>query len=526
MFRIRTALAALLLTSALVPVHAESLAPVDAATLAAHIDGHLAARHAREGVQPAPLADDAEFFRRLCLDLVGRIPTVAELKDFLDDNRPDKRARWIDELLNGPDYADLVAHHLANQWRRRLLARVTGSTILYGPQLEGWLTRQFKANRPYDQLVRGLLTRPEAAGFYRAQQGKPEEIAASTARLFLGVKLECAQCHDDRSGGTWKRTQFWELAAFFNGLPDTGVRGNKLVLQDAPKPMGPARIQIPDSDTWVDGHFPDGSRPDGPAEAEPTVQLADWLTRPDNPWFARAAVNRVWHTCFGTGLIEPVDGLGSVDNPASHPELLDELTQQFIAHGFDLKYLLRGITGSQAYQRTSRLSHASQKDPRQFARAMVRGLSAEQVYQSFLTATGYRPTARPPAGGSGSVYGPGPSGSGEILSRFNDPHEQPLEKQTSIQQALFLMNGPLTEEATSPEQSRTLAAVANSGSARSTAQRVEDLYLAVLSRRPRPDESQRLVAYLELAGPARERTAALRDVFWALLNSTEFLVNH
>jgi hypothetical protein len=517
MFRPCTAL--LLLTTALSPARAAS--PLDAATLSAHIDAHLDARHARDGVRAAPLADDAEFFRRLCLDLIGRIPTVAELKDFLDDDRPDKRARWADELLDGPDYAGLSARHFADRWRRLLLARVAGNTGLYGPQLDAWLTRQFQANTPYDRLVRDLLTRPETAAFYRAQQDKPEEIAGSTARLFLGVKLECAQCHDDRSGGKWKRTQFWELAAFFSGPPAVGAPAKARVVPDRPRPEGPARIRIPDTDTWVDGRFPDGSRPDAGAGAEPTALLADWITRPDNPWFARAAVNRLWYDCFGTGLIDPVDGLGNADNACSHPELLDELSTQFVAHRFDLKYLLRALTGSRAYQRTSRLTDPSQQDPRQFARAAVRGLSAEQVYHSFLTATGYRPAARPPA------PGPGPSsGAEEILTRFNDPHEQPVEKQTSIQQALFLMNGPLTDEATGPEQSRTLAAVANAGPSRSAAQRVEDLYLAVLSRRPRPEEARRLARYVEEAGPGPQRTAALRDVFWALLNSTEFLVNH
>jgi hypothetical protein len=498
-------------------------APLDAPTLSARIDAHLAARHVRDGVQPAPLADDAEFFRRLCLDLIGRIPTVAELVDFLDDPRPDKRARWTDELLDGPDYADLGARHFAGQWRRLLLERVPGNTVLYAPPLESWLTRQFKANTPYDRLVRDLLTRPETAGFYRAQQDKPEEVAASTARLFLGVKLECAQCHDDRSGGSWKRTQFWELAAFFADLPGAGAPPNALVVRDRPRPVGPPRIRIPDTQTWVEGRFPDGSRPDWRPGDGAQAAFADWLTRPDNPWFARAAVNRVWHTCIGTGLVDPVDGLGSADNAGSHPELLDDLTRQFIAHRFDLKFLLRAIVGSQAYQRTSRLTHSSQKDPHPFARAVVRGLSAEQVYHSFLTATGYRPAARRPA--ANPFSGPSP-GAEELLARFHNPHEQPREMQTSIQQALFLMNGPLTEDATSPEHSRTLAAVANAGPARSAARRVEDLYLAVLSRRPRPDESERLVRYVEAAAPGPERTAALRDVFWALLNSTEFLVNH
>jgi hypothetical protein len=499
-------------------------APLDAPTLSAHIDTHLAARQTRDAVQLAPLAEDAEFIRRLFLDLVGRIPTVAELKDFLDDSRSDKRARWIDELLDGPDHADLAARHFANHWRHVLLARTTGNNSLYAPQLESWLQRQFQANTSYDRLVRELLTSSEAVAFYRAQENKPEELAGSTARLFLGVKVECAQCHDDRTGGPWKRTQFWELAAFFSRLPAPNRQGNTLRLGFAPdNPIGPARIRIPDTSTWVDGRFLDGSQPPAKPERRPEEVLADWLTRADNPWFARAAVNRLWHYCFGTGLIDPVDGLGHDAQP-SHPELLDELTQQFIAHRFDLKYMLRALMGSQAYQRTSRLTHASQKEPRQFARAAVRGQSAEQIYQSFLTATGFRPTSAPSTGRM-ALYGP-TTPAGHFLAKFYNPHEQPTEMQMSIQQALYLMNDPLIDDATSLKQSGVLAAVVKAGPSRSTAQRIEDLFLAVLARSPRPEESERLVKYVEEGSPGEERTAALRDVFWALLNSTEFILNH
>jgi hypothetical protein len=493
---------------------------LDAPALAARIDAHLAAKQARDQVQPARLAEDAEFFRRLCLDLIGHIPTVAELKDFLDDPRSDKRARWIDELLDGPDYADPYARHFAAQWRRLLLARVPSYTGLYSPPLEAWLTKQFRANTPYNRLVRELLTQPDTA-FYRAQQNKPEDIAGSTARLFLGIKLECAQCHDDRSGGPWTRTQFWELAAFFSNLPPGLPPGTTVLIPDPPKEAGTARIQIPDTQTTVDARFLDGSRPRWRTGVQPPAVLADWLTAAENPWFARAAVNRLWHTCFGTGLIEPVDGLGNSDATPSHPELLDELTQQFIAHGFDQKYLLRSILGSQAYQRTSALTHPSQKDPRQFARAVVRGLSAEQVYQSFLTATGYRSV---PAAGSVPYREPAPLE--QLLARFSDAHEQPTEKQLSIQQALFLMNGKLMDETISPARSRTLAAVVTAGEARPVAHRVEDLYLAVLSRRPRPREVEGLVRHLEETAPGEGRTQVFCDLFWALLNSTEFIVNH
>jgi hypothetical protein len=252
--------------------------------------------------------------------------------------------------------------------------------------------------------------------------------------------------------------------------------------------------------------------------------LAGWLTAADNPWFARNAVNRAWHAFVGTGLIDPPDGLGQDDNPPSHPELLDELARQFVAHGYDMKYLIRAIAGSQAYQRTSRLTHPSQKDPRLFARAAVRGLSAEQLYSSTLAAVGYEGSLNGGKGRArGSPFG-GDSPQEKFFAQFHDPHAEPAEAQLSIQQALFLMNGPFTEEVTDPKKSRVLAVVAGDGS-RPAARCVEDLFLAALSRPPRPEETKRLAALVE-GGARGDRTAALRDVLWALLNSTEFVLNH
>jgi hypothetical protein len=487
----------------------------DAVALAARIDELVEARLAKEGVEPAPLADDAEFFRRLCLDLNGRIPSAAQAADFLGDRRPDKRRLWADELLGGRDPAGRYVNHFTNFWRRRLLANARAqSPAITGP-LEGWLRKQVAADAPYDRMVRGLLTDPEAAGFLQANENKPENIAASTSRLFLGVKLECAQCHDDRSGGNWKRTQFWELAAFFASARDTGVRGDATYLAGPRDDTGPARIRIGDGAAWAEARYLDGAAPDAKAIKAPRAALAAWLTRGDNPWFARAAVNRAWRDLFGVGLVEPADGFGVADSPPSHPELLDDLAREFAAHDFDMKYLLRALTASRAYQRTSRQTHAGQKDPRLFARAAVRPLSPEQLYDSVLLATGYRPAAA-----GGGLFAP-ETPQAEFLALFEAPAGNVTESQASIQQALALMNGRFIAEATTPDKSPTLAAVIGIGR-RPAARQVDELYLAVLSRKPRPDEAARLVKYVE----AGDREQAPRDVLWALLNSTEFVVNH
>jgi hypothetical protein len=508
------------LIAATAPVRAGQ--PDDARALSARIDELIAAGWAGKGVQPAPLADDAEFFRRLSLDLNGRIPSLAQLKDFLDDTRPDKRRLWIEELIQGSDNAPLHVNHVANYWRDLLFAQASQQAIVFGSQLDGWLRKQVKDNTPYDRMVRDLMTGPQGGSFFQANENKPEAIAGSVARLFLGVKLECAQCHDDRSGGAWTRTQFWELAAFFADLDRPRGANAFAVAANREEPDGPARIKIPEKDKWVDARFLDGSEPQWMPGVKPRTLLASWLATADNPWFARAAVNRIWANFLGTGLVEPVDGLGNAENPPSHPALLDELARAFAAHQFDVQYLIRAITGSQTYQRTSRQTHDSQKDPRLFARAAVRGLSGEQLWDSMSLATGYRSAA--PAARQPGAFGYGASSPrAEFLAKFNNLHDQRTEVQTSILQALYLMNGKLMAGATSLEESTTLAAIAGAGPSVSAARRVDELFLLTLSRKPRTEEAERLLKYIE---SAEDRKAALTDVFWALLNSTEFLLNH
>jgi hypothetical protein len=483
----------------------------DARALSARIDELIGVRLAEEKVPPAPPTDDAEFFRRLSLDLNGRIPSLSQLADFLDDPRPDKRRLWINELMDGPDNAPLYVRHFTHFWRRQVLAQTPAQADSVVGPLESWLRKQVQANTPYDRMVRGLLTDAEAAGFFLANENKPEDLASRTSRLLLGVKLECAQCHEDRSGGRWKRTQFWEYAAFFAGLrPDQGIPG--VVAAPREQKAGPARIQVGGSGAWVEARFPDGGKPDWQRGVTPRQALAEWVARGDNPWFARAAVNRLWHYFFGVGLIDPVDGLGIEDNPPSHPELLDELARQFVAHDFDLKYLIRAVTGSQTYQRSSRQTHPRQAEPRLFARAASRALTPEQLYDSLVLATGYRP-------GSGPGAGPGPARAA-FLAPFDDPNGQPADSQASIQQALMMMNGAFTEEATSPAKSATVAAVIESNGP--MARRIEELYLVALSRTPRPQETRRLLDY----AANRESKQALRDILWSLLNSTEFILNH
>jgi hypothetical protein len=493
----------------------------DVAALAATIDARVAAAWGKD-VKPAPLADDAEFFRRVHLDLAGRIPSVTEARDFLDDDRPDKRRLWVDRILQGDaddsSYRDAYVHHFTNVWRAWLLARTDQQAAFQQPALEAWLRQRLRDNVGYDRLVRDLLTQPlggnqgpgqgagSAAVFYQANELKPENLAGSTARLFLGVSLECAQCHNhpfDR----WTRTQFWEFAGFFTDV--------------APGPQGKARprgeIKMPGQDKVFRARFLDGSQPHWQGETGTRPTLAAWVTAANNPFFARAAVNRLWTYFFGVGL---ADGTGG-ESPAGEPELLDELARQFVGHHYDLKFLIRAITASQTYQRTSAVSHPSQKNPRTFARMPLRGLSPEQLFDSLAEATEYGDDG---ATGTRSFFaGESQAARNQFLAKFA-AQEQKTDYQTSILQALYLMNNEFIADRTSLKKNPTLTTLAAQRT--STARKVESLYLVVLSRKPRPEECARFVKYVKTGGPAGDPKEALADVFWVLLNSPEFMLNH
>jgi hypothetical protein len=522
---------ALVLAAAWTTVGAEltpdARSPRAARGLTAAIDAQIAAQWQATGTQPAPPAGDAEFLRRVCLDLTGKIPTASEARDFLDDAAADKRARLVDRLLASQGYTS----HMTRIWKELLLPEAAeDQDVAYlGTDFEPWLRRMFAENAGYDAIVRAVLTVdvvPPAAGsrgmdigqsppsplvFYAAKKGKPEDLAASTARLFLGLRLECAQCHD-HPFARWKRDEFWSYAAFFAGVER--VSGPAGFFQG--REVGDRReLTIPGTERVVQAGFLDGNTPDWRPGVGARAALADWMTAPENPYFARAAVNRVWAQLFGTGLVEPVDDLGA-DNPPSHPELLDELARQFAAHGYDFPYLIRAIVASRPYGLSSAGDSPGREDPSLFARMPVKAMAPAVQYESLIQAAGLRAdTAEPP-------YSTRPESiRKEFLQKFAAQDDKPTEHQTSLLQVLTLMNGRLMTQAVSLDQGGTLPAVAEAPFL-DTPGKIEALYLAALSRRPRPAELSRFVPYVEGGGPAGDAKQALADLFWALLNSAEF----
>jgi hypothetical protein len=492
-----------------------------ARALAARIDFHIAAKWKARGVKPAPLSDDAEFFRRVCLDLIGRIPHILEIRDFMDDDRPDKRAIWVEELLAKPIEDDeakgtFYARHFGNVWRHMILPQSNNeqAPFFFG-SMETWLRDRLEKNTPYDRMVYEILTTPMNArtspnplAFYQANEFKPENMAARTSRLFLGHKLECAQCHD-HPFAKWTRNQFWEYAAFFAGSsPQSGDQPNV------------REIKISGTEKVVKARFLDETEPKWRDGVGARTILADWVTRADNPYFARATVNKVWEYFFGAGLIDPVDE-ESDENPPSHPALLDELAREFAAHKFDLKFLIRAIVLSRRYQLTSVLSDPSQKDPRLFARQAVRSLSPEQLFDSVAEAIELDGRYVIEANAN-NPFGPR-TPRGQFLSKFPNQDKRTLAE-TSILQALFMMNGDFMARSTRLEGNKNLESIANSTIGRG--RRIEQLYLMTLSRKPTKKELGVMLGYVKGRAKAGNEKKAFEDVFWALMNSAEFMLNH
>jgi hypothetical protein len=330
--------------------------------------------------------------------------------------------------------------------------------------------------------------------------------------LFLGVRLECAQCHN-HPFASWTREQFWSYAAFFAGLQRES--DNAGVIREV---FDRRDIKIPGSLVSAEARFLDATQPRWKYNVGARNTLAQWLTAAENPFFARATVNRLWAHFFGPGLVEPVDDFRP-DNPPSHPELLDELARQFVAHRFDLRYLMRSITASRVYQLTSAAPTLASASPRLFAHMALKGLTPEQLFDSLVVATGYRQPASPKQADQ-----PSTDARAEFLARFGGGQPR-TEMQRSIPQALMLMNGRFIADATRLTSGTVLASIVNDRSL-NTAGKVEALYLATLSRKPTRREARLFVKYVDEDSPDRDAKTALADVFWALLNSAEFSLNH
>lgn len=481
--------------------------------MAARIDELIQARLDREKVTAAPLATDGEFIRRASLDLVGNLPTVAQTRAYLDNDAPDKRQQLIAQLLKSPAYPT----HLANTWRALVLEPSDDPQRLQNEQgLQLWLRGKFSQNARYDRLVEEFLTATQGSDgpgyFYASQDLKPEMLASETSRIFLGLQLECAQCHDhpfDR----WKQHDFWGLAAFFAQLErpanDNVIGLGRFDIVD--RDMG--EVTIPETDEVVPPSFP-GSKADYASfGGTRRQQLAIWMVSRDNPFMPRRAVNWAWAHMMGRGIVHPADDM-SPQNLPSHPELLDELTTYFIQSGFDLRLLLQTIAITDTYARSSEAVSDSEADPELFARMAVKSLTPEQLYDAFLKVGLLKSDASMMQQDGQRI---------QFVARMRTASKDRTFFDTGMPQALAVMNGPPVSTATSPDTSGLLKAL--SAPFLSDEQRLNVLFLAAYSRPPYPDELKRYQEFLQQADPGQQ-SAALGDVLWVLANSAEFMLNH
>ena len=509
------------------------------------IDAMIEEKWKEKKLTPAKPASDSEWFRRVSIDTIGRAPSLDETTAFLANKSPSRRTETLKALLDSEEYAQ----NQGRLWRKALI----GSSDEKKPglyQLEAWLADAAASNMPYDKMTTALIaatgemdsldpTDAAAVAYLTTFENEINSIAGNVSRAFLGVEIQCAQCHD-HFFEHWKQADYQGFAAIFRTTRTTRAsndpqndRFRVFVIDDdeveAPGPRRKKRMeerakQDPKVKERVDLMSHDPKTLDGPVlEGETGLdlreKLAAWMTAKDNPFFARTAVNRVWAHYLKRGFAEPVDDFSTLNTP-SNPELLAYLTKDFIESGYDLKRLTRIILGTRAYQLSSVTSANNANDVLWYSRGYVRQLSAEELLGSFMAATQVEKTLERAKLGE-------PQKIKRYLLRqfttiFEDDEGKELESFTgTIPQALVMMNGDFMSAATAANPGGTLLDVLKDY--KTADERVRALYLAAFSREPSANESRTFTKYIADEGGV---VAAYEDVFWALCNSAEFLNNH
>jgi hypothetical protein len=486
------------------------------------IDSLVYPKLAQLRIEPSGPASESEFLRRVYLDTIATLPTPAEARSFLRDREPEKRRKLIDRLLERPEYVDFQALKLADLLRvNSLFLSDEGADRYYR-----WIHDRIAARLPYDQLVRELLTgrgstyRTGPANYFRVA-GNPEELAETTSQTFLGVRLQCAKCHN-HPFEKWTQNDYYSLAAFFarvgrKGGPEFGeeqvfVRtAGEVVHPKTKKPLLPRSL----------GAAPAKVQP----EHDRRAALAGWLTSRGNRQFARVAVNRIWAEYFGRGIVDPIDDF-RVSNPPANGPLLERLATEFTDHGFDVRHVTRLILNSRAYQASSIATPTNRADERHFARALPRRLTAEQAMDAIAQVTGKSDRFGNRPMGTRAIQLRDSRSGAYFLEVFGRPKREincacERDMGANLSQSLHLINSPNLNGKLRAEDGR-LTKLVKAGW--SDLDIINELYLATLSRYPTPQEVQ--VALKQVRVTREQRTAALEDLLWALVNTQEFLYNH
>ncbi len=462
--------------------------------------------------------DDATFLRRIHLDLQGRIPSVMATREFLASDDENKRQQAVQSLLVDESESgrndELAAEHLARIWRRMMIPSGSQNANM-APAFEPWLRKQFRDNVPYDEFARRLITAEgeddqDAAAFYAAVGGQPEHYAGAFSRVFLGTQIGCAQCHD-HPFADWKQNDFWGMAAFFSGTTTanaTPFSGGQLSERRS------TSIAFEGKEYTV--AFLGGGPAEVPASKLPREVLAEWMTGHDNLDFAATTVNRIWQHLCGRGLYADVDNL-DLAGPDARGQILDALAQKFIDSGYDLRWLITGICNSRVYQCPT-MRAGDEDSALELGTRPLKSLTSEQIFDSLEQALGLSVTRS-------DSESPRHNGTrAQMVNRLDESlANTPEDYGAGIPQVLMLINGRLTADATSLDRSRTLRAVVEAPFM-DESMRVETLYLATFTRMPTDRERDFMLKHIERQTAAGKANGAYAEIFWALMNSPEFVL--
>ena len=502
------------------------------------IDEPILAKLKQFRIVPSEVATDGEFLRRACLDLTGTLPPAARAREFLASRDPRKREKLVDALIGSPEFVDYWTFRFSDIFRVAIFAN--GLTPKFSQKYWEWIRANVETNRPYNEVAHERLAAqgygPASRHFIPYNQiGAASDTMAEEVRVFFGRRLDCAQCHN-HPYENWSQDQFWGMAAFFGRLFKMGP-----VVFDHPSNMdlsskdvdGKVELLHPRTKMALKPVLLDGSDPRVAPEANPRQALARWMT--SHPYFAEAAVNRMWGYFFARGIVDPVDDFRST-NPPTHPELLTALAEDFRKHGYDLRHLMKTIVMSRTYQTSNRPNATNRQDTANYSRSLPRAIDAEVLLDAVVAVTGVPETFNTAVSDGGAV-GQAPAGTRAInlkdpdmfFSRFLELYGRPnrgaipeRDGKPSLGQALHMLAGATYVNRLAAPESR-LRRLLDAGASDDRVQ--EEFYLAAFARLPDPDEKREFAAILAERG-ANGREAALREFAWALISSREFAENH
>ena len=513
---------------ALVP-HGSPLAAIPDFPTDNYIDRLAAEKWKKLGLLPSPPADDASFLRRVTIDLCGRTPTPDEVRAYLADSSPDKKTALVDRLLASPDYPAYFAMRWGTILRNSQLAGSTQAAYAF----HNWIKEMIATNRPYDEFVRGVVAAagewqdaPAINSYWQMRDDQLHQVTADTAQVFLGIRLQCARCHH-HPYERWGQDDYYGLAGFF-------TRIGRKSFGEPPPYFSAGRVTMGERHPLT-GKVPEPKYLDGQVatftpEQDPRHGLVDWMARPDNPFFSKVLVNRLWGHFMGRGLVDQIDDMRET-NPPSNPELLDALARDFVEQRFDVKQMIRKIALSRVYQLDSQPTDANKYDQQNFARFYARRLVAEVFHDAVDQATGSQTRFSNMGSNARAVDLPHEGFGSYFLDTFDRPRrvsgcECERSSNATLGQVLLLANSDEIENKLADGNGRIAKLVKDKKTDREI---IEDLYLGALGRFPNPEELARTSSYVAGDGPQPEAAArqqALEDVLWTLLNSKEFMFNH